>query len=1024
MSLNCFTAGVQRQGTSQVKRLPEGLKEKFVQIDERDFNALLEFTKETANLYNYYDPTNTPNGGWKEFFTQQLDEAGYTAPHFALFAAFLELFAIAQADLNTLGTKHLEFFYRDVLGFAENEAIPDQVYLIGQLAKHIAAVELEEGTLFKTGEKVNGVEKLYALTDDFSLNKTSLTSICSIYAKNTRQLFTSAISNSNDGKGEELANEESGWLPFGDESREETPFGFAIESPTLRMAEGVRIVTLTFELETNISNPTPQLLAITDFIITATGEKGWIEQDLTAALATGADGAAGVQSATLSGATFTIKFGFSKAAKAIIDYDSKTHGEGFDAKYPCLKITFAKGTTNAAFEQLKTLNIKNVSIQVDVTGLKTLILQNEQGVLDPAKPMQPFGARPVIGSRFYVGSNEAFSKKITQVKASFKWRNLPAVKFGDYHANFHSATVKPKTNDYNVKPYLLSGNDWDDGTAVSMFESTDIVPTSPKTWVASGFTTSTIDPDTDAGKRYATTSNRGYLAFELNSYDFLHDEYQLSYGKGIILGLAATDKTKQLDYVPNNPYTPEFEELYLTYTATETIELLSSPTSKFFHCGPFGSAQQNTTSGGLQVKPLLPTFSNKGELYLGFENCVPPQSVNLLFQLAEGSSNPEADTAVVEWSYLSNNQWVNFTDAQLQRENTNGLLKTGIVTLSLPSTANAGNTLMPADKIWVRLSVAANADAVCKIIQILPQAIQAEFYPHNGLEATGETLAAKTISKLFTPNSSVKGVSQPYASFGGAAQESGSTFYVRVSERLRHKKRAITIWDYERLILQNFTGIHRVKAINHTYYSGADNGYKPLAPGYVTVVMVPDTYNQNALDPLKPKVSKSTLEDVKAYLATCTTPHAKIEVQNPIYEEVEVRLQVRFYDGEDVGICLDKLHEKITEFLAPWAYNSDAELLFGTTIHKSNLIYHIEQLEYVDFVQCVEMHIHAPAWLNVNANADTDTAEATTAASVFTSYATHTLTPLEGSGCFCSNCGSNLVYSPVFNELEECGCNK
>ncbi len=56
---------------------------------------------------------------------------------------------------------------------------------------------------------------------------------------------------------------------------------------------------------------------------------------------------------------------------------------------------------------------------------------------------------------------------------------------------------------------------------------------------------------------------------------------------------------------------------------------------------------------------------------------------------------------------------------------------------------------------------------------------------------------------------------QPFQSFDGKHAEVGKEFYTRVSERLRHKGRAITAWDYEHLVLDRFPGIYKVKCITH-----------------------------------------------------------------------------------------------------------------------------------------------------------------------------------------------------------------
>ena len=41
-------------------------------------------------------------------------------------------------------------------------------------------------------------------------------------------------------------------------------------------------------------------------------------------------------------------------------------------------------------------------------------------------------------------------------------------------------------------------------------------------------------------------------------------------------------------------------------------------------------------------------------------------------------------------------------------------------------------------------------------------------------------------------------------------------YYRRISERLRHKNRAITSWDYEQIILENFPEVFKVKCLNST----------------------------------------------------------------------------------------------------------------------------------------------------------------------------------------------------------------
>jgi hypothetical protein len=162
-------------------------------------------------------------------------------------------------------------------------------------------------------------------------------------------------------------------------------------------------------------------------------------------------------------------------------------------------------------------------------------------------------------------------------------------------------------------------------------------------------------------------------------------------------------------------------------------------------------------------------------------------------------------------------------------------------------------------------------------------------------------LAAETISKMLSRPAKVKSLLQPYSSFGGAPQENDAAFYRRVSERLRHKNRAITLWDYEQLVLQNFQEIHKVKCLNHTSTEMKNGKRKTsyLSPGNVVLVVIPDIVNRNVFDIYKPRVSKATLNRIQEFLQNLNSPLVKATVINPEYEEVRVDLKVQFHSGFD-----------------------------------------------------------------------------------------------------------------------------
>ena len=90
-------------------------------------------------------------------------------PHIVLFLVFLRLFRYAQESLNELGTKHLDFYYEEILGLRRRGEVPDEVYLLFELAKDFDQHLLEKGTLFDAGKDKNGQPLLFETIEDWVL---------------------------------------------------------------------------------------------------------------------------------------------------------------------------------------------------------------------------------------------------------------------------------------------------------------------------------------------------------------------------------------------------------------------------------------------------------------------------------------------------------------------------------------------------------------------------------------------------------------------------------------------------------------------------------------------------------------------------------------------------------------------------------------------------------------------------------------------------------------------------------------
>lgn len=324
------------------------------------------------------------------------------------------------------------------------------------------------------------------------------------------------------------------------------------------------------------------------------------------------------------------------------------------------------------------------------------------------------------------------------------------------------------------------------------------------------------------------------------------------------------------------------------------------------------------------------------------------------------------------------------------------MLKEGIIRFAVPETiSKEKTTLLPKELHWIKASVPEKSNSVSQLIGIKAQAVAATFQNNsNDLSHLEKGLPSEKINTLETLSAGIQQITQPYPSFDGQPPESDPMFYQRVSERLRHKNRAVSLFDYERLVLEKFPQVYKVKCISHTEQEkGVEN-----APGHVSIIVMPDPRKQDPGEKLtlQPLLPASTLEDIKKYLHAHASDFAKITVNNPVYETVKVRCTVAFPQGKDFGFYRDKLKGDITRFLSPWFYDDAQGRSPDGCIHRAWIQRQITALDYVDRISDFIIYHDYTA---EKENQAVEKACGTTSASVLVSYHEHYITKEEKNPC-------------------------
>ncbi len=914
-------------------------------------------------------------------------------PHYALYLAFLQLLKQAQGSVNTYTKRHLDYYYKEILRLVPLKAQPNRVHIALELSNTTSEHLLKKGTAFKAGKDSAGKDVIYKSDEDIVVNKAKVAQLCSFYRADGNDklsgisqsglLYASPVANSADGAGAKLTTAEMDWHPFANKvytdgrlsgiNMPATSAGFAFATHYLFLKEGERKITVT------LYGATLSKLSGKKFKAFLTTEKGWLEKD------------ASITAVSASQAAFTVTV--TSADAPITAFLSKVHLDKFtEANVPVIKFLLSNTAGNNQYEELKDVEISSVDIKVMVgepgsgnapTGLKELLVATDLGTVDPSKPFLPFGQNPKKGAGLIIGSKEVFSKKNSRFKLFIEWAELietiQAMDVNTVSDFFPSAQVK-----------FLQNGVWTNGTFTSILNNQNSNHQEKGVvelfWGANSLMMANVHLPTDATSipaeavfnyesdylPYNISSQNGFLKLELNA-DFQWDDYYMQLQKYLI-NLANGITSEDDNPVPVKPYLPKIQAMRLAYESGTSVSFTATDQVTCYHVYPFGVAalgKANLVSGKLKLMPqfvhtdtdpLIGRVHHQAEFYIGLQNVVPAQKVNILFKVLDGSTDPlsKKPEEHVSWSYLSNNAWVDFDPNEIN-DTTQQLISTGIISFPIPDAATSTNSLLPAGYYWIKAGVAGLTEQVCRLIDVRAQVVQATFYDQqNASDFLSQALPAGSISKLQEPDPAVKKVEQPYAAFGGRYYESSDDYYTRVSERLRHKNRAITIRDVEQLVLENFKDLHKVKCLNHTRFDlGATPVvYNELAPGHVTVITIPELTNKNAINPLRPYTDRSTLTKIRDFLLEKANCNMKWYVENPQFEEVRIETTIVLTDavaGND-AFYVTQLQNDLLRFFTPWAYNQNTDIKFGGKIAKSAIINFIEELSYVEVMLDLKMY--------------------------------------------------------------------
>lgn len=905
-------------------------------------------------------------------------------PHITLFISFLHLFRYLQADFNQLPERHLIYYYKDVLRLQERREIPDKVHIVFKIAESLERYRIEKGTLLNGGTDLTGTLRKYALLDELVASQAVLVEKKNMYINSAKNCEIIALPQADlkDGVEETYAPTEKAWNAFSgkaiyddlqykrdrlraisgnhgeDETEEGQPIDYEyfekindkiskiqfspsiiVTSPNLYLEKSqARKITIDFSEELTA----PFLSNFTFSLSTLTGMQsiGFISNSASSIAERN------------SYLNFEVNEIDNFSTRGIVDLENNPNQLHIylDPRFPKVELP----EENNLQLKFPYLEIKYRNYNCD---------QLEELQLNPTNIRSQ--SRGLFNYQYYY--NRAIYQATDEI--NLQGENTLYV--------ITPELIKKAANEIFIQTQPTEGQ-----------EGLNTVEFYINKWLNAEQENSTFTPE-------------GFFSKSTN-FDFdteaLEIKHPLPNGIIKVLFSSRSIPPQSLDIGYRQGFNSEMEIFHQTPYGLQ-------PVQRYSYASYLDHLQQPQVANLASEAPTIGDKTAHGNLFLGFEHLVPNQTLSLLFKMAEGTGNPDHFAPEVVWSYLRNEEWIQFPPQYILKDETKGMKQTGIIRFQIPSDINNGNTWITGaekrtDLFWLRASAheipddLVLVDALPMLVDIHVNAVTAGFLnENNSLEHLVEGLPPTTITALHLRDVRVDEVKQPYLSFGGRLSEEGDrlAYYRRIHERLRHRQRAVTVWDYERLVLEQFPKVAVIKCLSHS------RRFAMGMPGHVTLSAIPYPDKMIGNRKFFPTLDAGDLETIKEYInqynsyfvsgygaaqfccctdedttnmddtttddgtpptddntlsksSCCNHSPNRLKVINARFEPIRLIVCVRFRQGFDIPFYTKELNEALKRFLAPWAMDSNQPLLFGATIHTTQLLQFLENLEYVDVI--------------------------------------------------------------------------
>jgi len=905
-------------------------------------------------------------------------------PHIGLMLTFLQLYKNVQGDINKIPERQLKFYFEDVLGQKKRSRIADKMLCYFNINQTDELIVIPEGTKILAGQNEDGFDVKYKIERESILNRAELKDVKTLFVsrnplvdQNTKfQMVSGIYSNPNiNANGNNVSwsslGEEQRFLTEEERTMENAQIGFALSSPTFRLNAGEREVNVIFNFtESSFHYLTTVLIDISNTRRVKPEEVFYsVFSDSISLEYTGPEGWEKINNFTFVPPAqwdlkqFSLRFTLGKSAPAFTFYDEEIHMGGMEQIHPTLRINLIGSNAYHPYSHLHFLELEEIQIEVKVEELKNLFLNSNNGALDASGPFDLLGAGPKKGSYLLIGNDEIFSKRIDSLQIGWEYHGLPIGESG-ISGYFSGYPYGIENDSFKLRVSALSDHRFypKETEPAQIVELFTMEPGSER--IAKNRFIDKIDLNllkirnnpslkVEDLENFNNQKELGFIKLELDSpsmgfgYDVFTQVYNdtLTRSTQIKAVKSAPDVTFEF---PRDPFTPQANGIFINYTASTSLIFSGSRSFKnepmakntFIHLYPFGK-QVVFNEGKANNSKLVPYFDMEGSLFIGLDKVNPKDAICLLFELERNAKWSYGKGPEIQWSYLTNNSWKKFKPENILFDETNGLINSGIISIELPIDISSNNQILPNGLFWIAASANQKAELVSRIRNIYPNAASARYILNENDPDHPVSLSANSAQSLETVIPGVLDVIQPLPTTEGRLEENQMEFNLRVSEILRHKNRAITNWDIEKMILRKFDWLSIVKSFGHLGYES------DVSTGQIVIVALPKI-NPSSLF-YQPLLNPGEVHKIESFIKEIATPFADIIVRNPTYEYIWIKCKIRL-TSKEIGTTLKLLYKDLLYYICPWFYGEPDTAMDGRVFKRSDILDFIQNRSYVSFI--------------------------------------------------------------------------